>query len=212
MKKVLIIFLVLMMGMLTACGNKGGNSTSGNQEINGAQNNSSSEFNVTDAYEMLFDFTIRQDLNGVDASIAQKYFNVDVTWDGLDFKGASVFTREVQHRSGRYDVQEDVVISGSLSADEKSIESLSFRNERTGEIYEMLELELENIPYTDDNPYPDDCFKFYVREGADSLAEHLKVWNEQTREGGDVTDITTKFEPLETYDQEVEVTVFFYFN
>jgi hypothetical protein len=212
MKKIFIMLLVLIIGSLTACGNNAEDATTGNQKINEPQNNSSSEFNVTDAYEILFDFIIRQDLNGVDASIAQKYFSVDVTWDGLDFKGASVFTREVQHHSGRYDVQEDVVISGSLSADKKSIESLSFRNERTGEIYEMLELELENIPYTDDNPYPDDCFKFYVREGADSLAEHLKVWNEQTREGGDVTDITTKFETLEKYEQEVEVAVSFYFN
>ena len=212
MKKILVIFLVLMMGSLTACGNNGGNDTSGNQEINESQNNSSSEFNVTDSYEMIFDFTIRQDLNGVDAAIDQKHFLVDVTWDGLDFEAASVFTREVQHHSGRYDVQEDVVISGRLSADEKSIESLMFRNERTGEIYEMLEFELENIPYTDDNPYSDSNFKFYVREGADPLAEHIKVWNEQTREGGDVTDITTKFELLEKYDQEVELTVFFYFN
>lgn len=206
MKKILIIFLILMMAILTGCGNNDDNNTSGNQEINGSQSK------ITDSYEMLFDFTIRQDLNGVDASIAQKYFNVDVTWDGLDFKGASIFTREVQHRSGRYDVQEDVVISGNLSADEKSIESLSFKNERTGEIYEMLEFELGNIPYTDDNRYPDDYFRFYVREGADSLAEHIKVWNEQTRKGGEVTGIATQFELLERYDQEVEITLSFRFN
>lgn len=118
----------------------------------------------------------------------------------------------VQHHSGRYDVQEDVLINGRLSADEKSVESLTFRNERTGEIYEMLEFELENIPYTNDNAYSDSNFKFYVREGADSLAEHIKVWNEQTRKGGDVTDITTKLETLKKLGQEVEITVSFYFN
>jgi len=212
MRKLLIILLILIIGLLAACGNNGENAASGSQQNNEPQNNSSSEFKVTDAYELLFDFTIRQDLGGVDASVYQIYFPVDVAWDGLNFEAASVFTREVQHHSGRYDVQEDLVITGSLSADEKNIESLTLRNERTGEIYEMLEFQFVNIPYTDDNPYADSNFKFYVREGADFLANHIKTWNQQSREGGDITDISSKFETLDKYDQEVEITVSFYFN
>ena len=215
MKKILVIIaIVLAISLLIGCGDNGASDATSNQSSSGSQPNddTSSNSTVTDAYEMLFDFTIRQQLNDVDASVFQRHFFIDMTWDGLNFEAASVFTREVQHHSGRYDVQEDVVITGKLSEDEKTIETLTFRNERTGEIYEMLEFEFANIPYTDDNPYADSNYKFYIREGVDNLSQYIKVWNEQTHIGGDVRDITEKFESMANYDQEAEITISFYFD
>lgn len=207
MKKLLVILLVLMIGSLTACGGNGGDEESGNQ-------NDSPDFKVTDSYLIILQFSRRAELIGVDAVTSQLSFDLDMTWNGLDFEAASVFNREV---NGRYDVQEDVVIKGRLSADEKNIESLTLRNERTGDIYEMLELEVENIPYTDDHPHSDMFFKFYMREGLDSLAEHIKTWNVQTDKDGETRDIEAQFEYLERLgkhgeESEMEIEISLRYN
>ena len=207
MKKLLLAAsLILVVCLLVACG--------GEAKDPQTQGNSGSGANakVTDAYEMWFNFTIRQELAGQDAVVANWYFAVDVAWDGLSFEGASVFTREVQHHSGRYDVQEDVVISGRLSADEKNVETLTFRNERTGQIYEMLEFEFVGIPLNSDNPYSDSSFEFYLREGVEELGDYIMVWNEQSMRNGDIRNITDKFDFMANYDQEAEITISFYYN
>lgn len=209
----MILVLIIAVGIFTGCGGNGGDAKSGNQNNNDSQK-SSSDYKVTDSYLIIFKFSRRAELAGVDAAPYQLSFDLDMTWNGLDFEAASVFSREV---GGRYEVQEDVVIKGRISADEKNIESLTLRNERTGDIYEMLELEIENIPYMSDHSYTDMFFKFYMREDADSLAEHIKTWNVQAVKDGEIKDIEAQFEYLERLEElgeksEMEIEISFRYN
>ncbi|MDR5658376.1 hypothetical protein RH915_02625 [Serpentinicella sp. ANB-PHB4] len=212
MKKILVIFsLFLVLGLLGACDNGDGQSNQISNNID-SQDKGSSSSEVIDAHEVLFDFILRYESDDEEIPIFQLGTFIDIIWDELNFEGESVANREVQYDFGRYDLQEEIFLTGRVSEDQRTVEALTIRIERTGELNEIFEFELENIPYNDDNAYADSSHAFRVKEGVDRIGEHIKEWNELPVDSEELKDITQKFEIMERQNQNAEIQVNFYFD
>jgi hypothetical protein len=215
-KKLLtIISLVCILLLVAACGDDGATGAtpnSSNQPSSPTGSSSGSKnLEVTDTPSVTFQFSTRQDLLGTDAAVKSDYYDIDITWDGLNFSGTSVMNREVQHHSGRYDVEDTVTVSGKVSEDYKTVESIKINNERIGDIYLLFEMEIKDVSIDPDNEYPEDFAKYYYRASGEEILNNVISWSENTTtDERNIRVLEDIVEPMITYDQDLEVILYFY--